>query len=83
MNIHALHDRRARFLQSLGHLTATERYDAFMREVMETNGNLTTFHNEHRIPCLTAIHLHGVSRCGDTDEEAFANWTQAARAVDA
>lgn len=71
-----LHDRLPNFLMTLELLDAAGRHDAFMNEVMETGGSLTS--PQRNQSHLWEINLHGQVATGHTEEEAIRNWRRAA-----
>ena len=72
-----LHNRALAFLQNLEHLSATGQHDAFVNEVLESNGYFTA--PKHDQSHLWELSLHGIVATGANEEEAIANWKRLAR----
>lgn len=71
------HNRALAFLQNLERLSATDQHDAFVNEVLESNGYLTA--PKHDQSHLWELALHGIAATGANEEEAIANWKRLAR----
>lgn len=72
-----LHNRALAFLQNLENLSATGQHDAFINEVLESNGYFTA--PKHDRSHLWELSLHGIAASGSNEEEAIANWKRLAR----
>ncbi len=71
-----IHNRALAFLQNLDHLSAADQHDAFINEVLESNGYFTA--PKHDRSHLWELSLHGVRATGSSEEEAIANWKRLA-----
>jgi hypothetical protein len=71
-----LHNRALAFLRNLDRLSATGQHDAFINEVLESNGYFTP--PKHDQSHLWEMHLHGIMTAGANEEEAIANWKRLA-----
>jgi hypothetical protein len=71
-----LHNRAQAFLHNLDRLSATGQHDAFINEVLESNGFFIA--PKHDQSHLWELSLHGINATGANEEEAIANWKRLA-----
>lgn len=71
-----LHNRALTFLHNLDRLSVQGQQDAFVNEVLESNGCFTA--PKHDRSHLWELCLHGINATGATEEEAIANWKRLA-----